>query len=275
MTADSRFDGRGEGEDFSPPSLSIIIPAYNEELRISVILNNIVDYLRSNGRSAEVIVVDDGSRDKTADVALSYKDLLPLRVLQSSQNCGKGAAVRLGVLNSRGSRVLFLDADGSAILSQLTRLESHLDQGYQISFGSRALHDPSVRIEARIHRKLLGRVFHSFARWILPTGIQDSQCGFKLFTREAALEVFRRLNCNGFSFDVELFVHANQLNLSWKEVAIDWHHTPNSKLNLTSTPIKMLGELVLIGINKLAKVPHKEHSLSTLRDWYEYKAPPN
>lgn len=274
MISKSGREGYDEVEGSLPPSLSLIIPAYNEEFRLPVVLANIVDYLTTSGRTAEVIVVDDGSQDKTADVALSYKALLPLRVLRSSKNCGKGAAVKLGVLNARGDRILFLDADGSALLSQLARLESYLEQGYQIAFGSRALNDPNVQIEARFYRKFLGRIFHSFARWILPTGIQDSQCGFKLFTREAAFKIFKRLNCNGFSFDVEVFVHADQLELTWKEVAIDWHHTPNSKLNLTSTPIKMLGELVLIGINTLTKSKSDECSSRSKNDWCEYEAPP-
>lgn len=273
MTSQSGREDYDEVGVLLSPSLSLIIPAYNEECRLPVVLDNIVDYLRTSGRSAEVIVVDDGSQDKTAEVALAYKTLLPLRILQSFTNRGKGAAVRLGILNARGDRILFLDADGSALLNQLTRLEQYLDQGYQIAFGSRALNDPNVHIDARFYRKLLGRVFHSFARWILPKGIQDSQCGFKLFTQEAAFQIFRRLNCNGFSFDVELFVHADQLELAWKEVAIDWHHTPNSKLNLTSTPIKMLGELILIGINSITKSRSNEHSLGNVKDWREYEAP--
>ena len=164
------------------PAVSVIIPAYNEEGRLEPTVRDAVHYFRSTSRNAEIIVVDDGSRDGTSDLTNRLHAELPeVRLIRLAANAGKGYAVRTGVVNARGRLVLFMDADGATPIAEYDRLERAIAGGAAVAIGSRALHGPGVRVRARLYRRMIGRLFHGLVRTLTVRGIADTQCGFKMF----------------------------------------------------------------------------------------------
>ena len=228
-------------------ALSIIVPAYNEADRLPSTLHSIRAFLDETGRSAEVIVVDDGSTDATSAVVreiASADDRLTL--IRLPQNRGKGYAVRTGVVNAAGERVLFADADGATPIEELRRLEAHLDAGAQVAIGSRGIKDDSVTVRAKINRRLAGRIFHQLVRRLTVAGFVDTQCGFKLFTAPVAQELFSRMRMDGFSFDVEVLLMAVRRGYRVDEVPVNWTHIPGSKINVVSDGLRMAQDLFRI-----------------------------
>jgi dolichyl-phosphate beta-glucosyltransferase len=194
--------------------LSVVVPAYNEERRLPPTLIDMIDYLDRRGLSYEILVIDDGSRDGTPEVVRKFERVRnQVRLIQLPKNYGKGHAVRLGVLNSRGARVLFADADGATPIQELDRLQTALSSGADLAIGSRALASSDTKVATSIHRRVLGRVFNRCVNLILLPSIADTQCGFKMFTRTAALFLFRRQRADRFSFDVELLYMAHKANM--------------------------------------------------------------
>jgi dolichyl-phosphate beta-glucosyltransferase len=236
----------------SPIEVSVVIPAYNEELRVGPVLADIVTSLRRAGRTHEVIVVDDGSMDGTSrlvnDLAAQYPEL---RLIRLPENRGKGHAVRTGVVNSRGEVVLFADADGATPIGELARLEAALDAGADIAIGSRALANAEVKVNARAYRRLIGRLFHFLVSSLTVAGFQDTQCGFKLFRRHAAHDLFSRMLMSGFSFDVEVLLMAERRGYRAAEVPVNWTHQPGSKVNLALDSMRMMRDLFIIRGNAL------------------------
>ena len=225
-------------------SISVVVPAFNEERRLPPTLIDIIDFFERKGTPYEVIVVDDGSRDNTAEVVRKFERVRPeVRLIQLPKNQGKGHAVRLGVLNSRGLRILFVDADGATPIAEMERLQAALDSGSDVAIGSRALASTDTKVATSLHRKVLGRVFNRCVNIILLPSIADTQCGFKMFSRKAALFLFRKQTSDRFSFDVELLFLARKAGLRVAEVPINWTNVPGSKVNLVVDALLMFRDV--------------------------------
>ncbi|MFM1848194.1 MAG: hypothetical protein RL417_1668 [Pseudomonadota bacterium] len=229
--------------------LSIIIPALNEERRLPPTLIDMIDHLDGRDTTYEVIVVDDGSSDGTASVVRKFERIRPaIKLLRLPLNAGKGNAVRTGMLNATGKRILFADADGSTPFGELDRLMTALDHGADIAIGSRARVSKDTRVATVWYRKLLGRIFNGVVNLVLLPRIADTQCGFKLFTAEAAREIFPRQTARRFGFDVEILYIARQLGLLIVEVPINWSNIPGSKVNLVIDSAQMLLDVFLFRV---------------------------
>lgn len=224
--------------------LSVVVPAYNEERRLPPTLIHMIDFFDQMPFSYEVIVVDDGSTDATADIVRKFERVRKqVRLIQLPTNYGKGHAVRLGVLNSRGKRILMADADGATPIEEFLRLNEALTKETPIAIGSRALASVDTRVSTSIHRRLLGRVFNRCVNTVLVPSIADTQCGFKMFTRSVAMFLFRNQRSNGFSFDVELLYIAKKSEIAVAEIPINWTNIPGSKVNLIVDSLKMLRDI--------------------------------
>lgn len=232
--------------------LSIVVPAHNEAARIIPHLQSIVRYMNTRERPFEVIVVDDGSLDNTASVVQTYaKDVSPISLLRLPVCEGKGAAVRHGMRVARGARQLFTDADGATPITELERLEAALQSGAEIAIGSRSLASrlPQYTVNARWHRSLLGAVFNTIVRTGGITGIADTQCGFKLFDKAVAQDLFAVSRVNGYGFDLELLYVAQRRGYRIAEVPINWSDQPGSKVRVIRDGLAMLRELLVIHRN--------------------------
>lgn len=239
----------------APVDLSVIVPAYNEEARLERPLVEARDYFRARGRSVELIAVDDGSRDGTSRLVQRLAEAMPeLRLIRLPANRGKGYAVRTGVVNARGRRVLFADADGATPMAEVERLDAALDAGADVAIGSRGLESDEVRVRARLYRRVIGRSFHLLVQALTVRGIRDTQCGFKLFTARAAHDLFSRMRMNRFSFDVEVLLMAQVRGFRVDEVPVNWAHQPGSRVNLVTDSARMAADLFVIRGNLLRGV---------------------
>lgn len=218
---------------------SVIIPAYNEETRLPATLATLKECLP--GHECEIIVVDDGSTDCTASIA----EKAGCRVVCQSLNMGKGAAVKAGIKVARGELILVTDADLATPLTELPKLLAALEGGADVAMGSRAVSGAVVK-RASFKRKLSGKVFSIIVRHL--TGLKhfDTQCGFKLFRGTVAKELFILAECQGFAYDVEILVLAKALNLTVKEVGVNWIDMPGSKVKLVRDSLRMVKELLEI-----------------------------
>ncbi|MCD6385665.1 glycosyltransferase family 2 protein [Candidatus Sumerlaeota bacterium] len=223
--------------------LSIVIPAYNEEKRISTTLKRIRDFLATQPYSAEIILVDDGSTDKTIQVATAL-NIESLKIVKNERNLGKGAATRNGILSARGELILFSDADLSTPIEEVNKLIQAINEGYDVAIGSRALPESEIIIHQPFYRETMGRVFNLFVRMLVLKGIKDSQCGFKLFRAEVAKKVFAEQQLSGFAFDVEILLLARRAGYRIKEVPVKWINSPASRVSPTRDAIKMFTDLI-------------------------------
>lgn len=216
--------------------LSIIIPAYNEEARLGATLDEIADFLGDYGRSAEVIVVDDGSTDATVHLANQWQERLPLRVIESPRNRGKGHAVRVGMLAASGARRLFTDADGSTPIDELRALDAGLDGigGHGVAVASIGLADSVVLSPQSRLRSFAGRVGNWLIQWMALPGVNDSQRGFKLFSADAAEAAFAQSEVDGWAFDVEVLALARHAGFPLVEVPVRWEHRLASRVKASS-----------------------------------------
>lgn len=230
--------------------LSIVIPAYNEELRLSATVEAMQRFLVDSALSFEIIVVNDGSRDGTVRVVQELaRHNENLRLLSYEVNRGKGYAVRAGVLSGKGNLILIDDADGSSPIEEFVRLKEAIEQGADIAIGSRAKPDLQTKVNALIYRKYLGNIFNKIVQSLLLPGIYDTQCGLKLFKHHVAKDLFAVSHIDGYAFDVEVLYLAKLRNYAVKEIAINWHNVAGSKVNVMRDSIFMLGEILKITIN--------------------------
>jgi dolichyl-phosphate beta-glucosyltransferase len=213
------------------PALTVVIPAYNEKARLPATLAKIAPYLRAAHPDHEILVVDDGSTDGTADVARAA-GLPNLSVIGYAPNRGKGYAVRQGMLDARGTRRLMTDADLSTPIEDLARLASALDTGADVAIGSRALRTSNVELRQPWYREGMGRLFNVFVRLLVLPDLRDTQCGFKLFTASAAETAFTRARLDGFSFDVETLYIARRRGLRIAEVGVTWRNDEATHVGL-------------------------------------------
>ncbi len=211
--------------------LSVVIPAYNEAERLPRSLERILVYLAAWGGSHEVLVIDDGSSDATAERARGAAGDL-VRVLQNPGNRGKGYSVRRGMLAARGARRLMTDADLSTPIEDLASLMARMDEGVPVVIGSRALSESKIEVHQPWYRENMGRVFNLFVRLLLTPALHDTQCGFKLFSAEAAEAVFRLARMDGFVFDVEALFLAQRHGLRVDEVPVTWRNDAASRVGL-------------------------------------------
>jgi dolichyl-phosphate beta-glucosyltransferase len=226
------------------PSLSVVVPAYNEEARLRVSLPAVLDYLENAGRSFEVVVVDDGSHDATRDVAEAFA-ARGVRALRLEHNRGKGAAIRAGVLDSSGDRVLLTDADLSTPISELERLEPVLERA-DLVFGSRAVAGSRIDQPQPRLRQWMGKTFNLMIRTLVAGGIHDTQCGFKLLDGPTARALFPDLLLDGFAYDVELLWLARRRRLRVAEIGVVWNHSPDSRVHLFTDSVRMALDILRI-----------------------------
>lgn len=230
------------------PELSIIVPAYNEEALIVNTLEGLQSYMKTRSERYEIVVVDDGSQDRTvACVSAWQKDAhVDLQLLVNETNKGKGFSIRRGVLASRGQYVCFIDADLPYELSAIDEFLKALKTGYDLAVGSRVLPGSEVRGVPAI-RYIAGQIFSWLERSVLSTAIADTQCGFKAFTASAAKEIFRRLTIDGFGFDVELFFVARKLKYRIQPVAVQMiDRQRESRVRLFRDSVEMLLNLFTV-----------------------------
>jgi glycosyltransferase involved in cell wall biosynthesis len=233
------------------PVLSIVIPAFNEELRLPTSLERIAEYIRNSGRDTEVIVVDDGSRDRTAAVAESFRDRIPqLRVVPNGRNRGKGFSVRHGMLEARGELVLFSDADLSAPIEEADKLIAALET-CDVAIGSRALDRSLIAIHESLFREFAGIIFNKIVRFVLRLPFVDTQCGFKAFRRERCRIIFDQQRIERFGFDPELLYLARHHGLNAVEIPVRWAHSPATKVNMLRDSVQMFLDIFVIRWNAL------------------------
>jgi dolichyl-phosphate beta-glucosyltransferase len=229
------------------PHLSVIIPAFNEEKRLPRTLQSVHEYLQTKADTFEIIIVDDGSTDGTVDVVQDFgRHNDGVRLLSYAPNQGKGYAIRTGILAANGDLLLIDDADGSSPIEELKRLEAAIISGADLAIGSRNMPDDETRIKARFHRKHLGNTFNFIVQSLLLPGIQDTQCGFKLFKHEVGQDLFSVSTKNGFAFDVEVLYIAKLRGYKLKEISINWTTVTGSKVNVIVDSIKMLFDVLSI-----------------------------
>ncbi len=226
---------------------SIIIPAYNEALRIAATLDKVLAYAAAQHWSAEIIVVNDGSRDDTAAIVRDYAQRHPaVKLVENPGNRGKGYSVRHGMMEARGDVLLFSDADLSSPIYEAPKLFAALEQGAEIAIGSRWLQRELQTERQPLYRQLFGRIFNLLLRIILGLRFKDTQCGFKAFTRRAAQETFSRQQIERWGFDPELLFLANKLRLRVAEVPVEWANDERSKIRLLRDSTRMFWELLAI-----------------------------
>lgn len=226
------------------PYLSVIIPAYNEEKRIEASLEKALEYFNKQSYTWELIVVDDGSKDKTVELVNKFPE--PVYCLKQPQNMGKGAAVRRGMLDSKGQYRVFTDADFSTPVYEFPKILKNLEAGYDICIGSRAIDRSMVKEHQPFYREFMGKTFNKIVQTLLFKGIKDTQCGFKGFTESAANSIFSKAKINGFSFDVEILYLAQKAGLKIAQEPVEWYNDDRSKVNPITDATLMFIELFKI-----------------------------
>ena len=228
-----------------PVAFSLVVPAYNEEERLPPSLRLIRGFLDGTRLPYEVVVVDDGSRERTRLLVEKAQASWPqLRLISFERNQGKGSAVRSGMLAATGRRRLFSDADLSTPLSEMAKLERELDAGAGVAIGSRALPQSQVERHQPLHRELMGKTYNQVLQRLVLPGIKDSQCGFKLFTEEAATVCFTSLETPGFGFDAEVLLRARLQGIRVAEVPVVWRNVGGTTVSSLRDGGRMLTDLV-------------------------------
>ncbi len=231
---------------------SFIIPAYNESERLATSLPKVFAYIGEQQLHAEVIVVNDGSSDDTADVTRSFARRCPeIRLLENPGNRGKGYSVRNGMLHAKGDVLLFTDADLSSPIYEASKLFAAIEGGADVAIGSRWLQAEMQTERQPWHRQLYGRLFNLGLRIVLGLKYRDTQCGFKAFTRAAAQTVFSRQRIERWGFDPELLFLADKFKLRTVEVPVEWAHDHRSKIKPVRDGVKMGVEMLEVRWNDL------------------------
>ncbi|MGC2447093.1 MAG: dolichyl-phosphate beta-glucosyltransferase [Candidatus Sulfotelmatobacter sp.] len=229
------------------PTYSIVIPAYNEGARIGATLDRVLAYVHEQGWDAEVIVVNDGSRDKTAEIVQSFAAKDPtLRLIDNPGNHGKGFSVRAGMLDARGRIVLFSDADLSSPIEESLKLFAALESGADIAIGSRWLRAELQTQRQPLHRQLFGRIFNILLRTTLGLQYADTQCGFKAFKRAAAQAIFPWQKIERWGFDPEILFLARKFGFKVQEIPVAWGHSGGARINPLIDGARMFQEMLRI-----------------------------
>ena len=232
------------------PQYSIIIPAYNESARLGKTLDRVLAYVSAQPWEAEIIVVNDGSRDRTPDLVRECAEHhRNLRLVENPGNRGKGYSVRNGMLNATGQILLFSDADLSSPIEEAPKLLAAIQSGADIAIGSRWLQPELQTHRQSLLRQLYGRVFNLILRIVLGLNFKDTQCGFKAFTRDSAQTVFSQQKIERWGFDPELLFLARKSGLKVVEVGVAWAHDEGTRINPLRDGLRMFGEVLKIRWN--------------------------
>lgn len=227
--------------------ISLVIPAYNEESRLLAPIPGVIAFLEKTYPRWEIIFSDDGSTDSTPALIRKLQAEHPsIRSVGAGKNCGKGSAVRLGLSAAAGNLILFSDADFSSPIEECMKLHSALEEGYDIAIGSRGLLESQIEVRQSWARETMGKTFNLILRTLLPIPFNDTQCGFKMFRREAAAVLLPRLRVNRFAFDVEMLVIAQQHLLRVSEVPVVWRNVLESKVHPVKSSLEMLRDVFAI-----------------------------
>jgi dolichyl-phosphate beta-glucosyltransferase len=240
--------------NLSAVRLSVIIPAYNEELRLPNTLDQSIDFVKAQTYRSEIIVVDDGSTDGTAEVVKNHASpSLDIKLLHHADrgNHGKGASVRKGMMEARGEFRLFMDADNSTTLSQVDRFWPYFQRGCDVVIGSRALRDSVIGVRQPRYKEIAGRLGNWFIRTLAVPGIQDTQAGFKMFTEKAANIIFPRQTIDRWGYDIELLAIARAHQCRIVEIPITWINAEGSKVTLGSY-VQVVGDVLRVRRNSKA-----------------------
>lgn len=229
------------------PRISIVIPGYNEGARIGHALREVLRCVHERGWHAEILVINDGSTDRTASIVEEFAQVHPeVRLLKNDRNRGKGFSVRQGVLHAVGEIVMFTDADLSAPMEEAERLFTALDQGADIAIGSRWLERKRQTLKQPLYRRFFGRCFNAITRLVMGLRFADTQCGFKAFRRPVAQTIFQLQRIERWGFDPELLFIALKRGYKIQEVPVTWGHDERSRLSYLKDGIKMLEEIAYI-----------------------------
>ena len=229
------------------PAYSLVIPAFNESARLGATLEKVLAYLRTQRLDAEVVVVNDGSRDNTAEIVREFAQTNPaLRLVENPGNRGKGYSVRNGVLNSRGRIVLFSDADLSSPIEEMAKLAAALEAGADVAIGSRWLQVQLQTQRQALHRQLFGRIYNLLLRIMLGLQFADTQCGFKAFTRPAAMKIFSLQRIERWGFDPETLFLARKFGFKVQEVPVLWGHSGGTRMHPVRDGARMFSEMLRI-----------------------------
>ncbi|HEY4010439.1 MAG TPA: dolichyl-phosphate beta-glucosyltransferase [Acidobacteriaceae bacterium] len=247
------------------PSLSIVIPAYNEGARIEYALERVLSCVADRQWNAEVLVVDDGSSDNTADIVRRWMETHPnLQLIHNEGNRGKGYSVRNGLLQAAGNVVMFTDADLSSPIEEAERLFAALDSGADVAIGSRWLERSRQTIHQPLYRRFFGRCFNWVTRKLMGLPYKDTQCGFKAFRRDAAQTIFRLQTIERWGFDPEILFIANKLGYTIVEVPVTWGHDERSRISYLKDGMRMLQDMAQIRANFLRG--RYDEAIATLKD---------
>jgi dolichyl-phosphate beta-glucosyltransferase len=241
------------------PKYSIVIPAYNEAARIGRTLAAVLDCIHQRNWPAEVIVVNDGSKDATAEIVKEFARRDPLvTLLENPGNRGKGYSVRHGILQGRGEVLMFTDADLSSPIEEAERLFAALEAGADIAIGSRWLERSRQTIHQPLYRQFFGRCFNAVTRSFIRLPFADTQCGFKAFRRAAALTVFGLQRIERWGFDPELLFIAMRKGYIVREVSVTWGHDERSRISYLKDGLKMLEDILYVRWNAITGVYDKK-----------------
>ncbi|HEX4286390.1 MAG TPA: dolichyl-phosphate beta-glucosyltransferase [Terracidiphilus sp.] len=234
------------------PKYSIVIPAFNESARIPATLESVIACVRANAWDAEIIVVNDGSTDNTAELVQNIAQNAPeVRMIHNPGNRGKGYAVRNGVLRSLGDIVMFTDSDLSAPIQEADRLFAAIASGADIAIGSRWMATSRQTHRQPLYRQIFGRCFNAVCRMVMRLPFADTQCGFKAFTRSAAQTVFQLQTIERWGFDPEILFIALKRGFRVQEVPVSWAHDARSRISYLRDGLQMLKELAIVRWNAL------------------------
>jgi dolichyl-phosphate beta-glucosyltransferase len=236
-------------------SLSIVIPAFNEEARLAPTLEEIIGFIHRENWRAEVLVVDDGSSDRTPQIVEGFAQNHSLiRLLRNDRNRGKGHSVRHGVQKASGDIVFMMDADLAVPMTECQKLVDAIRAGSDVAIGSRALDERLERVRPPFYRRVCSSGFRAMVRILLGLRFKDTQCGFKAFTRDAAKATFALQTIETWGFDPEVLLIASRLGYRITEVAVETFHREGSKINPVRDSINMFRELLSIRRNVFAKM---------------------
>jgi dolichyl-phosphate beta-glucosyltransferase len=227
--------------------ISIVIPAFNESARLGPTLDRVLEFICEQSWDVEVIVVDDGSRDGTAELVREYARRSPIvRLVQNEGNRGKGYSVRNGVLHAQGAIVLFTDADLSSPIEEAPKLIAALEEGADVAIGSRWVRTDLQTQRQSVARQVMGRTFNLLLRALLSLDFKDTQCGFKAFRRTAAITLFSLQRTEGWGFDPEILFLANRLGFRVAEIPVVWAHDEGSRIRPVVDGMMMMLEMLRI-----------------------------